>query len=281
MVRFAYSTNAYTRRGLEEAVDAVAALGYDGIEILADDPHAQLPCWPSSRRRALGERIRARGLTVSNVNLNTSRGIDPAGDPKGPGVSLIDPDPGRRALQLAYLRDGIDFCQAIGARTMSLTTGPCFPGQDPEQALGWFRTAFAELGDRARTAGVRIGIEYEPGFLVGDLPTLLGALQGTAPEVQGANWDVGHAWVVGDDLGQCVEALGARIFNVHVEDIRNRVHVHLPIGEGEIDFAVLRDALARAGYDGFLTVELYTCADRPDEAGRASLTRLREVFGRA
>ncbi len=281
MVRFAYSTNAYTRRTLEEAVDAIAALGFDGIEVLADAPHAFLPDWSASRRRALGERIRARGLAISNVNLNTSRGLDPAGDPQGPGVTLIDPDPSRRARQLAYLHDGIDFCAALGATTMSLTTGPCFPGQDPEEALGLFRPAFVELGEHGRSAGVRIGIEYEPGFLVGDLPTLLGALQGTPGEWLGANWDVGHAWVVADDLAQCAEALGPRIFNVHVEDIRGRVHVHLPVGEGDLDFRALRAALARAGYDGFLTLELYTCADRPDEAGRVSLSRLREVFGRA
>lgn len=280
-MRFAYSSNAYTRHALEHAVDAIADLGYEGLEVLADAPHACLPDMTPSRVAALAAQIRRRGLAIANVNLNTARGIDPGCDPHGPGVTLLDPDPTRRARQAKYLHDGIDFCRALGARTMSLTTGPCFPGQDPEAALGLFRPAFRELIEHGRAAGVRIGIEYEPGFLVGDLPTLLGALQGTPPEWAGANWDVGHAWVVRDDLAQCVEALGPRIFNLHVEDIRDRVHYHLPIGAGDIDFLALRDALARARYEGFLTVELYTCVDAPDAAGRTSLARLREIFARA
>ena len=282
--RFAYSSNAYTRRSLEAAVDAIADLGFDGLEVLADVPHALVTDavgWPAQRVRVLGERIRARGLAISNVNVNTSRGLDPAGDPHGPGITLVDPDPERRDRQKAYLHAAVDFCTALGARTLSLTTGPCFPGQDSEAALALFRPALLELMEHGRAQGVRIGIEYEPGFLVGDLPTLLAALQGTPAEWLGANWDVGHAWVVEDDLAQCVEALGPRIFNLHVEDIRGRVHYHLPIGEGEIDFGALRRALERARYDGFLTVELYTCVDAPDEAGRRSLARLREVFGRA
>jgi sugar phosphate isomerase/epimerase len=236
--------------------------------------------WSAERTRALAARIGSRGLTVANVNANTSRGLDPQADPAGPGITLIDPDPARRARQQAYLLAVVDFCHAIGAHTMSLTSGPGFPGQDPEAALALFRQALLALVEHARSLDVRIGIEYEPGFLVGDLPTLLGALQGMAPEWLGANWDVGHAWVVGDDLAQCVEALGPRLFHLHVEDIRGRVHHHLPIGEGDVDFPALRQALTRAGYGGFLTVELYTFAHAPDEAGRRSLARLRELFAR-
>jgi hypothetical protein len=42
--RLAYSTNAYTRFQLPEAIRRIARLGFDGLEILADAPHL-LPDW--------------------------------------------------------------------------------------------------------------------------------------------------------------------------------------------------------------------------------------------
>ena len=41
-MRLAFSTNAYVRYPLEEAIESIARLGYDGVEILADRPHAFL-----------------------------------------------------------------------------------------------------------------------------------------------------------------------------------------------------------------------------------------------
>ena len=38
-MKLAFSTNAFTRHPLPEALDAIAAAGYEGVEILADKPH--------------------------------------------------------------------------------------------------------------------------------------------------------------------------------------------------------------------------------------------------
>ncbi len=37
------STNAYTEKSLIYAIKSIAAIGYDGIEIVLDIPHAYLP----------------------------------------------------------------------------------------------------------------------------------------------------------------------------------------------------------------------------------------------
>ena len=41
--RFAFSTNAYLKFSFPEAVRRLAAIGYAGVEIMADVPHA----WPA------------------------------------------------------------------------------------------------------------------------------------------------------------------------------------------------------------------------------------------
>ena len=59
--------------------------------------------------------------------------------------------------------------------------------------------------------------------------------------------------------------------HVHLEDIaKSRVHQHLVPGDGAIDFHGLFAALEGAGYDGWVTVELYPfMSDAAGVAGRA------------
>ena len=74
-MKLAYSSNAYTRFSVTEAIDAIANLGYGGIELMADVPHA----WPASTTDEQIERIRRyldeRGLTLSNVNAFTMNAV--------------------------------------------------------------------------------------------------------------------------------------------------------------------------------------------------------------
>ena len=42
-MKLAFSSNAYMHFSIEETIEKIASLGYTGIEILADVPHA----WPA------------------------------------------------------------------------------------------------------------------------------------------------------------------------------------------------------------------------------------------
>jgi sugar phosphate isomerase/epimerase len=97
----------------------------------------------------------------------------------------------------------------------------------------------------------------------------------------GANLDLGHSHVLGEDIETVVAGLSPRIFHVHVEDIRSRKHHHLIPGLGEIDFTGLFEVLKRHAYDGFATVELYTYPNEPEEAARRSFRYLRNLEANA
>src|SRR5690349_6773303 len=71
MVRLAFSTNAFKKNTLGEAIEAIAEIGYRGVELMADVPHAYPPAMDESSRKRTREQIRAPGLTVSNVNAFT------------------------------------------------------------------------------------------------------------------------------------------------------------------------------------------------------------------
>jgi sugar phosphate isomerase/epimerase len=67
-----------------------------------------------------------------------------------------------------------------------------------------------------------------------------------------------------------------------VEDIAaTRLHHHLIPGKGALDFRGILRAIRKSGYEGDLSLELYTYPDTPVEAGRETLTYLRPLFREA
>ena len=95
----------------------------------------------------------------------------------------------------------------------------------------------------------------------------------------GANLDIGHSQVLGENIPDCVRLLGKSIWNLHVEDIPGRKHYHLIPGEGTLDWSTFKSALERVGYDRFLTVELYTHTADPQLAAERSSAFLTKHFG--
>src|SRR3954469_9573523 len=138
-MNLAFSTNAYTRFSLEDAMRDIRAAEFTGVEILADVPHA----YPDAIDAALAKSVRGvldkTGLAVSNVNCNCSFGFwkdappEPYFEP-----SLISPDPQHRADRTRLILKSLDFAKAIGAQNISITSGRCLAGMPPHRAAKQF-----------------------------------------------------------------------------------------------------------------------------------------------
>jgi sugar phosphate isomerase/epimerase len=280
-VRIAYSTNAYTRFPLAEAARRIAQLGYAGLEILCDAPH----WFPRVTSRADAERLAAAlgelGLAVSNLNANTANGYFPSPPPETvfePALSSGDDE--RRRWRLDYSVAALHLARVVGAPAISVTSGRPDSGGTPAAGMALFVDSLKRLCEEAERVGVRVGVEYEPGLLVERAHELAAVIDRVGSPLLGANLDIGHSWLDGESPEEAVGLLAGRIWNVHVEDIANRKHFHLIPGAGDLPFDRYLDALDRAGYAGFYTVELYTYPDRPDEAGREALEFLRRLDAR-
>jgi sugar phosphate isomerase/epimerase len=83
--------------------------------------------------------------------------------------------------------------------------------------------------------------------------------------------DIGHMECMGE-WPYALHLSGWRnlIANVHVDDMLACRHEHLPLGSGDVDLAAAVAALAAAGYDGGLHVELPRQAHRWLETARES-----------
>ncbi len=269
--RFAFSTNAFVRRPLSSALSAIRAAGFGGVEILADKPPAFCAETTDSGLLRLSRLVRASDLFVTNVNANTAAGYWRRCPPEAVfEPSLISRDAGMRRWRVRYTKRAIDLAAAVGSPAVSVTSGRCPAGLPPEKALSVLRRSLEEVLRHAERLGVRVGIEYEPGLLIERTEELVRLIEKVKHPRLGANLDIGHVVVAGEDPRKAIRALAGRIWNVHLEDIRGRKHYHLVPGEGDVDLPGVLRALERTGYRGGLTWELYTGADAPERAARAT-----------
>src|SRR4051794_35067609 len=166
-MNLAFSTNAYTRFNLTDALRGIRAAGFAGVEILADVPHA----YPDAIDEALITQVRKTldetGLAVSNVNANCSFGYwrhappEPYFEP-----SLISPDAHLRADRTRLILKTLDFAKTIGAKNISITSGRCLGGMPPDRAAQQFAESIKPILEQAESLDINVGIEGEPGLLI-------------------------------------------------------------------------------------------------------------------
>jgi len=280
-MQLAYSSNAYTGQPLDRALDSIAALGFAGAEILCDRPHWFPGEVDDAELQRTQRQLQRLGLGVSNLNANTANGFfNPMPAENGFEPSLSSRNPAWRDWRIAYSRAAIRLAAALGARCISVTSGQPGSGGTPAQGLALFIDSLRQLCDYAAEWRIRVGIEYEPGLLVERASEVAEVIERVDSEWLGVNLDIGHAWLVGEAPAHCVDPLAGRIWNVHVEDIAGQKHYHRVPGDGDLPIGDYIGALQRCGYDGFLTVELYTCSDAPAQAGADSLAYLQPLLQR-
>ncbi|MGN6506113.1 MAG: sugar phosphate isomerase/epimerase family protein [Tepidisphaeraceae bacterium] len=278
-MRLAFSTNAFTRFGLHDAVTAIADAGFTAVEILADAPHAFPPTMSAADRAQVRQLLDSRSLAVSNVNANCTFAYwkdappEPYFEP-----SLISPNPKHRQARSELILQTLDFAREIGARNISITSGKCLGGMTPALAAAQFAEEIRPILDRADALGVEVGIELEPGLLLEFVTELRHWIGWLNHPRFGANLDIGHSVVNGERMDEAIQTLAGRIWNCHVEDLPGRKHYHQTPGTGTLDWPLLAAALRDIDYQRCVTVELYTQTAHPAVAARASFEFLSRHF---
>src|SRR4051812_31326477 len=198
MEQLAFSTNAFKKNTLAEAIDAIASIGYRGVEIMADVPHAHPATFTRAEREATKRHIAARNLVVSNVNAFTHFAD---GDTYHP--TWIEDDAARRNVRIDHTRGAIELASEFGARTVSLQPGGPLIGtvMTRDDAYERFADGLRQVLDVARREGVTLAVEPEPGLLIessGQYLEFKNRFFRDEPLVR-MNGDVGHLFCVGED----------------------------------------------------------------------------------
>lgn len=270
-MKFAFSSNAFLRFNLLEAIRIVSATGYEGIEIMADVPHAYPLHLNDSAIREIRTALVDNNLAVSNINAFMHHAD---GDTYHP--SWIEKDPALRAKRVDYTLRCIELAEKLGAAHISTEPGGPLEGMTCEQGLRLYREGLAAVETRAKGSGVRILIEPEPDLLIENSAQFLAFFDDLDPEIFGLNFDAGHFFCVGEDPPRLIRTMSNMIHHVHLEDIAaTRKHHHLMLGEGAVNIPAVLNALLDIGYKGFVTVELYTYESTAREAALTAFQYLK------
>jgi sugar phosphate isomerase/epimerase len=268
-MKLAYSSNAYLHYSIEEAIARIAALRYTGMELLADVPHAWPPGLLPDRRRAIRQSLERNGVAVSNVNAFMMHAV---GDPRSPFLhpSWIEPDPHYRAIRREHTKRALTLAEELRAPSVQTEPGgPLAEGQSWQAAADIFYDEIMPCVELAERLQVFLLIEPEPGLLIERFEQYLEVAGRINSPWLGLNFDIGHAYCVGQEPQDWIPRMAAHTKHYHLEDIADtREHRHLVPGRGAIDFPAVLNEIKRSGYQGWVTVELYPYIDNPDQAGR-------------
>lgn len=219
--------------------------------------------------------------------------------------NLLAPDPAERLADVAGLRRVLRMAEVFGANLVGV-----FAGRDPERTiddnLPVFARVWEPLAAEARDLGLRLAFEnctMFKGYPVRGInlchtPYAYQHMFELLPSPNlGIELDPSHLWKQRIDPVGFVHRFAGRIFHLHAKD-HERLPAELELhgsfdprtsrdrlpGEGEIDFAVLFEALVATGYRGDVTLEVEPQAvpEDPPERARAmarSVGYLRALLG--
>jgi D-psicose/D-tagatose/L-ribulose 3-epimerase len=244
-----YGINAWvwtaplTTDKLRELAPKVAEIGFDVIEVplenLGDLDH-------STARQIIAD----QGLGVSACAA------------MGPDRDLIHPDAAIRETGMAYIKDSIDACEALGATNF---VGPIYASvgrtwkQTPDERakdLDLLVENLSELADYAEDHGVVLGLEplnrFETSF-INIAEQVIEVVDRVDSPACGIMLDTFHMNIEEKDLGEAIRAAGDRMIQLHAcENDRGAP------GSGNVPWDAVATALKDIGYEGPVVIESFT-----------------------
>ena len=277
MLKLGYVTNGFADHSLVQAAEVLHRCGYEAIGITLGAPH--LDPWHTSRVR-LGE-LRAtleRQRLTPVIETGARYVLDPYRKHR---PSLVSVDPEGRRQRVAFYEKAIDVAVELGARVVSLWSGT--PQARIPEEKSWERlvAGLRPVLDHAAAREVTIGFEPEPGMFVEDLAGWRQLQERLDHPALGLTIDVGHLAVTETAPHAAhLETFRDDLVHVHLDDAKDGKHEHLPLGQGELDWAAIIATLSRIEYAGVALVELSRHSHVAPLQAQRSILFLRSVEAR-
>jgi sugar phosphate isomerase/epimerase len=169
----------------------------------------------------------------------------------------------------------------IGAKWMNLHPDFQAPMHDRAFVIERNLQSLRELSDAARGVGVGLMIENLPGSF--NSAAQLAQLLDPLPEL-GLHLDIGHANLLVDlnTTTEILKAYGPRLRHVHLHDNKGgSADLHLPLGTGTVQLDYHVRLLQSTGYNGTITLEVFSPDRRYLEYSRDLLRRVWDERGQA
>lgn len=249
---------------LESFIDKAAALGYDGVMLMAKRPHASPLYLDGYARAALRDRIQQRGLKsvclagYTNFTADMEHGEVP-----------------HREIQTLYVETLAKLASEIGANLIRVFTG--YQNSASSYLAQWnlIAGALKECARRASQYGVTIGVQNHHDIGVGweTLGDLLAAIHEPNCKALFDAWAPALHGLSGADLRKAARQMAPLMAHTTVADYQLRPRYRydaavinytpetpyaqaVPMGEGFIDYRSFFTGLREGGFTGSVAYEM-------------------------
>ena len=264
-MKIGYSTWGMPTLPIDTALEHLAALGFDGVELTVIPGFStELDTLDSAERKRIRQLLDRHGLDL------------PAVAPHQPMLSTEDDvhaENWRRLTASAGLC--VDLAGTDGVPVLNTTLGSNPNEWNSQQNLILERVG--ALVDYCTSREVVLAIEPHVGDGLNSPERSLWLLEEINSAYLKLNFDISHFEVQGMSTAQVVQLLAPHSAHTHVKDQRGLVpdYEFLIPGEGPFDFVEYLKLMQKAGYDGYITAEVsMQVQGRPDydPLGAAELT---------
>ncbi len=237
-------------RTLEGALRAIAAAGYELVEISTTPPHVYTPATGMLERRALRRLLQSLSLRCVSVNAAE--------------LNLISPNPALREVAFKEYEATIELAADLEVNIVVVSPGrlnPLIPAPQ-EDAIALLKRQLERLLPIAKRLGVRLALETSPfGFMQtgGEVKAVVDDL---GERLLGIAYDCANV-LAHEDPAKGVRAIADRLLIAHLSDTWKNRFAHTSVGRGEVDFKTYAASLREAGFVGPSIYELVDGED-PD-----------------
>jgi protein FrlC len=228
---------------LDYAIERLAAIGYDGIEIGCASPVAYPPYVGAEERKKLAGLLKKHNIAVSSVLPCPGGGM---------GNNVSSPIKEERVQSVKSYKECIQLGADLGAKICLYVAGWQIWGVEHAQAFEWSRECLKEVAQFANGLGVTVAVEptsMDSNVIetADDALALMHAVN--MPNVK-VMFDTIHVLYRKEIITDYIERMGRDLVHIHVSDLDR-----MPPGYAT-DFRLMVDALKKIDYKGYLAMEI-------------------------
>jgi sugar phosphate isomerase/epimerase len=266
----------------EEAIDTIAQLGFEGVELILHSLDDLENYYTAKRIRELRDRMSSSGLTLSEFALFNDVVID-----------LASLNEGKRKRALETFERGAELAKELGTENLNMVSqwaegleGPTpYPphaiytqirgitqvnpklsmrlprGFDWKRVWATYVETIGKCLEICKAHELRLALEGHTHVILSGTDAFLHLIRELQSERLGVNLDTSWHFMQREYIPLSIYKLGDRIFHTHTRDGDGVLSYGLPPGHGIIDWKHVLQALKDVGYMGFLSFELPRMAD--------------------
>jgi sugar phosphate isomerase/epimerase len=255
-------------------IDATMAfareVGYDAVEIAPFTISKYVSNISKERRQEIRYTAEKNQIRISGIHWVLAQ---------AEGMYLNHSDPEIRRRSAKYLCELVEFCSDLGGEVVVVGSPKqrnVLEGATTEQARSWARETFTSSVRRAEDLGITICLEPLAPSETNFINTAAEAIR-FVDQFHSRNFkiilDVKAMSSEAKAIPEIIRDSWPHFAYFHAND----KNLKGP-GFGDVDYKPIATALREVGYEGYISVEVFTFEEGPETIARRSLEYLKQVF---